>query len=183
MSGSNIYMQLITGTGPVMGEGLLEGWVGSIELKEFSWGMHALRDTQANGPGLSGMSVSAARSMSGIGDPVTIKMEPLQFKKRFDVASSQIHFCVDNHLPVVSASISVLNIKQGQRAVHQAGFVLLATKGYFSDVTEELMSDGNSVELVETVNLNFQNIKLTYLQRMGKDNLPTAPFFHPASLT
>lgn len=180
MSGSNIFMQLITASGPVMGEGLLEGWVGSIELKEFSWGMHALRDIKPPPSDLVGMAVSAASSVTGIGSPVTIKMEPLQFKKRFDVASSQIHFCVDNHLPVVSASITVLNIKQGQRAVHQAGFVLVASMGYFSDVTEELVSDGKSMELLETVNLNFKSITITYLKRLGKDNLPTAPFSHVA---
>ena len=42
MSGwSNIFLQLITGLGPVptpaVGEGLLEGWQGSIELQGFNW--------------------------------------------------------------------------------------------------------------------------------------------------
>jgi type VI protein secretion system component Hcp len=176
MSGSNIFLQLITAAGPVVGEGLLEGWEGSIELKEFSWGFHALKDTER-----TSMAMKLA-SMVGVGKPVTMKMEPLQFVKRFDVASAQIHLCLDNHLPVVSASITVLHIKHGGRAVHQPGFVLLATRGYFSDVKIDLQQDGNSAELVETVNLNFENIKINYLKSVGKDNLPTAPFFYPTLL-
>ncbi|HEU6454717.1 MAG TPA: hypothetical protein VN201_04585 [Roseateles sp.] len=181
MSQSNIFMQLVTGAGPVMGEGLLEGWEGSVELLEFSWGMHALKDPKARGGGLGGLA-SAAASMAGVGKPVTIKMEPLVFKKRFDVGSSQLHFCVDNHLKVVSASITVLHIKQQGRALHQPGFVVVATDGYFAECDLEVREDGLSKELIETYTLNFKNIKMTYLKTLGKDNLPTAPFFHPIAL-
>jgi hypothetical protein len=111
-----------------------------------------------------------------------VKLEPLTFVKRFDVASSQIHLCLDNHLPVVSASITVLHIKHGGRAIHQPGFTLVATNGYFSDVKIDLVQDGNSAELVETCNLNFKNVVITYLKKAGKDNIPTAPFFHPAPI-
>lgn len=176
MSGSNIFMQLITATGPVMGEGMLEGFQGSIELREFSWGFHALKDTQRKS------TTAKLAAMAGIGKPVTMKMEPLRFVKRFDVASSQIHICLDNHLPVLSCSITVLHIKHDGRMAHQPGFVLLATRGYFSDVRIELQQDGNMSELVETVELNFENIKINYLITAGKDNLPTAPFFYPTLL-
>jgi len=176
MAGSNIFLQLITATGPVLGEGLLEGWQGSIELKEFSWGFHALKDTERK-------SIAAKMaSMAGVGKPVTMKMEPLTFVKRFDVASSQIHICLDNHLPVVSASITVLHIKKGARALHQPGFVLLATRGYFSNVKLDLVEDGHTAELVETVEMNFENIKMNYLMSVGADSLPTAPFFYPTLL-
>jgi hypothetical protein len=181
MSRSNIFMQLVTGAGPVVGEGLLEGFEGSVEVLEFSWGMHALKDPKAGATGAGGLAAAAA-SMAGLGKPVTIKMEPLVFKKRFDVGSSQLHFCVDNHLPVLSASITVLHIRQQGRVIHQPGFVLLATQGYFADCAFDVMDDGNSKELIETYTLNFKNIKMTYLKTLGKDNLPTAPFFHPVSL-
>ena len=173
MAGSNIFLQLITATGPVVGEGLLEGWEGSIELKDFSWGMHALKDP------IKKSALGALGSMVGVGKTVTMKMEPLKFTKRFDVASAQIHLCLDNHLPVVSASITVLHIKQKGRMIHEPGFVLLATNGYFSDVEIELSQDGNMAELTETVKLNFENISITYLKTVGKDNVPTAPFFFP----
>ena len=174
MAGSNIFLQLVTATGPVVGEGLLEGWQGSIELKEFSWGFHALKDTEKKS------TAAKLASMAGLGKPVTMKMEPLTFVKRFDVASSQIHICLDNHLPVLSASITVLHIKHGGRAVHQPGFVLVAANGYFSNVKLDLVEDGNSAELVETVELNFEFITINYLKSLGPDNLPTAPFFYPA---
>jgi hypothetical protein len=181
MARSNIFMQMITTTGPVVGEGLLEGWEGSIELLEFSWGMHALKDPKGKGKGLGGLAAAAA-SMAGIGKPVTIKMEPLVFKKRFDVGSSQLHFCVDNHLKIISASITVLHIKHGGRAIHQPGFVVACTDGYFASCELDVREDGLSMELIETYTLNFKNIKMTYLKTLGKDNLPTAPFFHPIAL-
>ncbi len=179
MSRSNIFMQLVTGAGPVVGEGLLEGWEGSVEILEFGWGMHALKDPKGQGGGgLAG----AVASMAGLAKPVTIKMEPLTFKKRFDVGSSQMHFCIDNHLPVVSCSITVLHIKQGGRSIHQPGFVLMCTQGYFSGCSFEVRDEGLSKEVIETYELNFKNIKMSYLKTLGKDNLPTAPFFHPVAL-
>jgi type VI protein secretion system component Hcp len=182
MSRSNIFMQLITGAGPVVGEGLLEGFEGSVEILEFDWGMHALKDPKAKKKsGLGGLA-SAAASMAGLGKSVTVKMEPLRFKKRFDVGSSQLHFCVDNHLPVVSCSITVLHIKQQGRLIHQPGFILVATQGYFESCSLDVRDDGLSKELIETYVLNFKNIKMTYLKSLGKDNLPTAPFFHPSLL-
>jgi type VI protein secretion system component Hcp len=181
MSRSNIFMQLITGAGPVVGEGLLEGFEGSVELQSFSWGMKAKKNPKAGAGGLAG-AAAAALSMAGVGKAVSIDMEPLNFTKRFDVGSSQLHFCVDNHLPVVSASITVLHIKQQGRVIHQPGFVLVATNGYFADCSLDVRDDGNSKELVETYNLNFKNIKMMYLKTLGKDNLPTAPFFHPLAL-
>jgi hypothetical protein len=182
MSRSNIFMQLITGAGPVVGEGLLEGWEGSIELLEFGWGMQALKDPKSKASGLAAAAASAAASMAGLGTPVTIKMQPLTFKKRFDVGSSQMHFCLDNHLPVLSASITVLHIKQQGRAIHQPGFTVVCTQGYFADCALEVSDDGLSKEVRESWTLNFKNIKMMYLKTLGKDNLPTAPFFHPLAL-
>lgn len=181
MSRSNIFMQLITGAGPAVGEGLLEGWEGSVELMEFGWGMTALKDPKARPSGLAGVAAAAA-SMAGLGSTVTVQMEPLTFKKRFDVGSSQMHFCLDNHLPVVSATITVLHIKQQGRAIHQPGFVLACTMGYFAECSLEVSDSGLSKEVIETWTLNFKNIKLMYLKTLGKDNLPTAPFFYPMAL-
>lgn len=181
MSRSNIFMQLVTGAGPVVGEGLLEGWEGSIELLEFGWGMSALKDPKSRPTGLAGVAAAAA-SMAGIGMPVTVQMEPLTFKKRFDVGSSQMHYCLDNHLPVVSATITVLHIKQQGRAIHQPGFVLACTMGYFAECALDVSDSGNSKEVTENWTLNFKSIKMMYLKTLGKDNLPTAPFFHPVAL-
>lgn len=174
-------MQLITGAGPVVGEGLLEGFEGSVEILEFGWGMKALKDPKTKASGLAGVAAAAA-SMAGLGKAVTIQMQPLTFKKRFDVGSSQMHFCLDNHLPVVSASITVLHVKQQGRVIHQPGFVVVCTQGYFSDCELDVSDDGLSKEVTESWTLNFKNIKVMYLKTLGKDNLPTPPFFHPPSL-
>lgn len=174
MAGTNVYLQLITATGPVIGEGLLEGWQGSIELRNFGWGAEFEEDDKI-GKKKSGLGAGLMK-MIGAGETGNFKMNPLTFQKRFDVASSQIHFCVDNHLKVISASITVLHIKHGGRALHQPGFVLLATNGYITSVDIKAQSDGNAIELIEDVTLEFENITMTYLKKTGKDNVPTAPF-------
>lgn len=180
MSGSNIFMQLVLPTGPVLGEGLLQGWEGSIELREFEWGMAALRDPKPGVSSLGGAISSAASSLTGMGKPVTLKMEPLVIRKRFDVSSSYIHTALDQHLPVISLTITVLHIKHGGREIHQPAYILMCNNGYFADAELELVEDGRQMELVETVRLNFQSIKITYLAAMGQDNLPTTPFLYTA---
>ena len=181
MSWSNIFLQLITATGPVIGEGLLEGWQGSIELKDFNWSMKVLRDPADSMGGIGGLG-GALTSLVGLGgNEKNVQMSSLTFKKRFDIASSTIHTCLDMEVPVLSASITVLNIKQGGRAIHMPGFTLIATDGFFSRADLSLEGTGTSAELVETVTLNFKMIVLTYLRRMGKDNIPTNPFIFKRS--
>jgi type VI protein secretion system component Hcp len=168
-------MQLITEKGPAIGECLLDGYLGSIELKDFSWGMHALRDSQANAAG--GLSLGGAvKSVLGLAKPISIQLEPLSFTKRFDVSSSMIHTCIDKHTKIISASITVVHVRAGSIGIYMPGFVLLATNGYFSEVKVDIQSDGNSAEVVETCKLNFQSIVITYLKTMLGTNVPTLPF-------
>ena len=68
MAWSNIFLQLITGTGPggavpmpVIGEGLLEGWETSIELDSFEWGCDYEHHHEAQKKGL-GSSLAALRT-------------------------------------------------------------------------------------------------------------------------
>ena len=173
---SNIFLQLITGAGPVLGEGLLQGWQTSIELESFKWGCTLKDDTEPE-KGLAGGVMGALKSLAGVGgDESRFEVNQLEFTKRFDIGSAQIHTCLDNRLPVLSASITVLNIKQGGRAIHEPGFTLVATNGEFKEASLELRPSGNAVELVETVKMTFEMIVISYLKRVGKDNIPTNPF-------
>jgi type VI protein secretion system component Hcp len=170
-------MQLITEKGPAIGECLLDGYLGSIELKDFSWGMHALRDSTPNEAGGFGASLGGAmKSMLGMAKPISIQLEPLSFTKRFDVSSSMIHTCIDKHTKIISASITVVHVRAGSIGIYMPGFVLLATNGYFSEVKVDIQSDGNSAEVVESCKLNFQHITMTYLKTMLGTNIPTLPF-------
>lgn len=175
MSWSNIFMQLITGAGPVLGEGLLQGWQTSIELQRFSWDAEIRDEHEKEESTLGGMASGVASMVKGEPED-KFQMGKLTFSKRFDIASAQIHTCLDNNLPVVSASITVLNIKQGGRAIHEPGFVLVATDGKFVSAKLDLQPSSNGVELVEEVVLNFEMIVINYLKRLGKDNIPTLPF-------
>jgi type VI protein secretion system component Hcp len=186
MAWSNIFLQLITGTGPggavpmpVIGEGLLEGWETSIELESFSWGCSYKQHGKKEGGSALGGLAGAVSGALGLGGK-NVHMDELTLRKRFDIASSQIHFCVDRNLPVISASITVLNIKQGGRAIHEPGFTLVATDGRFTDVKLSMQASGNAVEVKEEITLKFNSIVVTYLKRVGKDNLPTNPFFYTA---
>ena len=174
MSWSNIFLQLITPTGPVIGEGLLQGWQTSIELQSFKWSIKGNTEHDKEKKLSLGGALS---SLAGIGgDETGVEMGDLEFTKRFDIASAMIHTCLDNHLPILSASITVLNIKQGGRAIHEPGFTLVATDGYFTSADLDLKPSGNAVELMETVTLKFKMIIVSYLKRVGKDNIPTNPF-------
>jgi type VI protein secretion system component Hcp len=198
MSWSNIYLQLITATGPVLGEGLLDGWEGSIELRSFDWGMGArtVADQSGAGFGLGGL-----KSAIGLSKNVPIEMEPLTFTKRFDVGSSMIHTCLDNHVPVISASITVLHFSPSAlpkgtagdvlsatpagslQGLHKPGFILLATDGYFESVDINLEQDGLMSELVETVTLNFKTISISYVKPIGPAAVPMPPFIYSSHPT
>ena len=179
MAWSNIYLELISVTGPIVGEGLLDGWETSIELEKFDWGMtyNTDGDDPDSGGGVLGAIGGAVKGLLGIGGN-RAKMNVLTFDKRFDISSAMIHTCLDKHLPIISASITVLNIKHGGRAIHEPGFVLLATDGYFTDVKLSMSSDGHSVVVRESLTLTFDSIVISYLKRVGKDNIPMNPFFY-----
>lgn len=178
MALSNIYLRLITATGPVIGEGLLEGWETAIELKDFNWGLEA--ELHEKG---SKSKLEMAKSLVGAGKTVSVQMQPLKFTKRFDIASSQIHFCVDNKLKVLTATITVLHMKPNIVPPHAPGFVLNCADGYFESAELELGTDGNMAELTETVTINFKYVQMLYMKPVAGANgqpLPTMPFFYPA---
>ena len=184
MAWSNIFLQLITPTGPVIGEGLLEGWQTSIELDTFSWDLTYNADAAPDPKGglMGALSSAAGGAVSGLLglSGKNVKMGELKMEKRFDIASAMIHTCLDNHIPIISASITVLNIKHGGRAIHQPGFTLVATDGYFTKAELDLTPTGNGVEVKEKLELHFKSIVISYLKAVGKDNIPTNPFFYTA---
>ncbi len=177
MSWSNIYCQILTQTGPIVGEGLLDGYQTSIELLDFKWGMTVRTDAEKTDGGF-GISAKALKSIVGLGSAKGLDLKELEITKRFDIASARIHSCIDSNTPIVSLSITVLHIKQGGRALHQPGFTFVATDGFFTESSLNLSPSGNGAELRETVKLNFRSVAMTYLKRMGKDNVPMNPFFY-----
>ncbi|MGZ5183922.1 MAG: hypothetical protein ACXWIG_06155 [Caldimonas sp.] len=179
MAWSNIFLQLITPAGPVIGEGLLEGWQTSIELTSFKWGLTYHAEAEDPSQGFGAAAKGALLALVG-GAEKNVEMKELEFEKRFDIASAMIHTCLDNHIPIISASITVLNIKHHGRAIHEPGFVLVAADGYITDVDLAMAPNGNAVEVKETVTLKFNSIVVTYLKKVGKDNLPTNPFTYTA---
>ena len=180
MAWSNIFLQLITVTGPVIGEGLLAGWETSIELDSFKWDCDFRADADAATKKSFGAALGgAALSMLGVGG-VNLKMGSLTMEKRFDIASATIHTCLDNHLPIISASITVLNIKHGGRGIHQPGFTLVAADGFITNVGLKMVPAGNGVEVKEEITFDFKSIVVSYLKVNGKDNIPTNPFYYIA---
>lgn len=177
MSWSNIYCQILTKTGPIVGEGLLDGFQTWVELKDFKWGMSVRTDAEKSSGGF-GISAKKLKSMAGVSSAKGLDINELEITKRFDIASARIHSCIDNDTPIVSLSITVLHIKQGGRALHQPGFTFVATDGYFTESALNLQPTGHGAELMETIKLNFRSVNMTYLKRMGRDNFPMNPFFY-----
>jgi len=180
MAWSNIFLELITPTGPVIGEGLLEGWQTAIELESFSWDLtynFVSKEPKKGGAlGAIGSAIGGLLGLSG----KNVTLGELHMDKRFDIASAMIHTCLDNHIPIISASITVLNIKHGGRAIHQPGFTLVATNGHFTNVELDMTPRGNGVEVKEKLTLQFKGIVISYLKPVGKDNIPTNPFVYIA---
>ena len=175
MAWSNIFLQIITPAGPIIGEGLLEGWQTSIELTSFKWGVKFAPDAKGDGGGLGG-AAKALGSIVGVGRQRKMEMEPLTLEKRFDISSAMIHTCLDNHIPIISASITVLNIKHGGRVMHEPGFTLVAADGFITECDLSMSPTGNGVEVKETIKFKFKSIMITYLKTYGKDSIPTIPF-------
>src|SRR5450432_2113294 len=180
MAWSNIFLQLVTPAGPVIGEGLLEGWQTSIELNSFKWELTYSPEAKPATKTSLGAAVGGALLALVGGASKNVTMGKLEFEKRFDISSAMMHICLDNHIPIISASITVLNIKHHGRAIHEPGFVLVAADGYITDVDLAMAPSGNGVEVKETVTLKFNSIVITYLKKVGKDNLPTNPFTYTA---
>lgn len=177
MAWSNVFLQLVTTKGPVIGEGLLPlPFTGAIELIDFNWSMAFLTANKIKKSG--GLGLGALASMAGLGNEKNVRLGALEFTKRFDLASSGIMSALDNHDRVLMATITVLNILQTDRMVHEPGFTIVVTDGHFSEVALTLQQNGNSAEVVEKVTLNFGSIVVSYLKRVGEDNIPTNPFFY-----
>lgn len=178
MAWSNIFLQLTTLTGPILGEGQVSlPFTGQIELIDFNWSMEAHKNPVAAG-GFKPILTGAVGSFLGIGgNEIQIQLGQLEFKKRFDISSAAIMSALDNHEKVLLASITVLNI-QKLGPVRDAGFNLTVTDGYFSDVSIALESSAMGAEVHETVKLNFTTIVMTYLRKVDAINahVPTVPF-------
>lgn len=182
MAWSNIFLQLITVTGPVIGEGLLAGWETSIELDSFRWDLAVPADADPAKKGILQGLGGKGLAMLGVGG-INLDMGELVMEKRFDIASAMIHTCLDNYLPIISASITVLNIKHGGRGIHQPGFTLVAADGHIVDVNVKMVPSGNGVEVKEEITLKFNSVVISYLKVNGKDNIPTNPFYYVATET
>ena len=107
-----------------------------------------------------------------------VKLGLLKMTKRFDIASSRIHSCVDANIPIISALISVLHIKQGSNSIHEPGFTLLAMDGHFEKVDIKMEKGDKGVEVIEELELRFKKIVVTYSKRLGDHDVPMPPFIY-----
>jgi type VI protein secretion system component Hcp len=183
MAWSNIFCQIIGSTGPVIGEGLLSGWQTSIELEGFDWGM---RVEQTHEPDL-GMLGALSRAAETAAPVRPIKYEvatkQLTLRKRFDIASSDIHMLMDSKLPILSVSITVLHITPSGQTFHKPGFVILATDCKIESADVHMAKAGDKgVEVKETIVVSYEGIMITYLRTLpgvdGREPVPMPPFVY-----
>jgi hypothetical protein len=192
---------------PVIGEGQLElPWMTQIELISFSWDIKIKHDYKERGGSLlgaaAGMAAGAAGGMAagalggqaGLAAAAVaaaaaslamdtdkkgkVELGTIKMQKRFDIASARIQSCADLNIPIMSALISVLHIKQGSRSIHEPGFMLLATDGFIEKVDVKMDKGDKGVEVIEDLELQFKNIVVTYAKRLGEDNIPMPPFVY-----
>ena len=131
------------------------------------------------GLALAAAAAATAQALKDMGKKIPmIRMGVLRMTKRFDIASSRIHSCVDADLPIVSALISVLHIKQGSNSIHEPGFTLLAMDGNFEKVDIKMEKGDKGVEVNEELELRFKQIVVTYSKRLGDHDVPMPPFIY-----
>jgi hypothetical protein len=136
------------------------------------------QDTQT-GLAIAAAAAATAQALSDMGKKIPmIRMGLLKMTKRFDIASSRIHSCVDADLPIHTALVSVLHIKHGSNSIHEPGFTLLAMDGHFEKVDIEMEKTGNGVEVVEKLELRFKKIVITYSKKLGEHDVPMPPFIY-----
>jgi type VI protein secretion system component Hcp len=175
-SWSNIYCQMITEAGPILGEGLLEGFQTSIELESFDWTMDGPSTHKEQAAGGMAGAVSAVGGALGLAETREPEIGKLILHKRFDIASSMIHTCCDNQLKVLSASITVLHIATGGPGIHMPGFILVATDALIEDVTVTMDRGERGVEVKERVTLRANGIAITYMRKVMGISVPAIPF-------
>jgi hypothetical protein len=128
---------------------------------------------------LAAAAAATAQALRDMGKKIPmIRLGLLRMTKRFDIASSRIHSCVDADLPIVSALISVLHIKQGSNSIHEPGFTLLALDGHFEKVDIKMEKGDKGVEVMEELELRFKQIVVTYSKRLGDHDVPMPPFIY-----
>ncbi len=183
MAWSNIFCQIIGATGPVIGEGLLSGWQTSIELEGFEWGL-SVEQTHEPDLGFGGALKRAAQTAIPIRKVnYEVKTRELTLRKRFDIASSDIHMLMDLKLPILSVSITVLHITPSGQTFHRPGFVILATDCTILSAEVHMSKAGDKgVEVKETVVVRYEGITITYLRSIpgptGREPIPMPPFIY-----
>ena len=132
------------------------------------------------GLAVAAAAAAAAAAIKDFQKIPLIRMGVLKMKKRFDIASSRIHACVDADIKVQSAMISVLHIKQGGHSIHEPGFTLLARDGRFEKVDISMEKGDKGVEVIEDLELRFKHIVVTYSKRLAGHDIPMPPFVYVA---
>lgn len=176
MGWSNIFCQIITPAGPVIGEGLLSGWQTSIELDGFEWSAEVDQTPETDNPG-GALAAAVETATPEIITP--FKAGSLILHKRFDIATSDLHTLMDNpEMPIISVSITVLHIAHGGQVIHRPGFVILCTDCKIKDVDVKMEPGEQGVQIREDVTIDFQSITITYMRSIGKEVVPTIPFVY-----
>jgi type VI protein secretion system component Hcp len=183
MAWSNIFCQIIGATGPVIGEGLLSGWQTSIELEGFEWGMEVEQTPEAELSPAAALARAAASASPVRPVKYEVTAKDLTLKKRFDIASSDIHMLLDLELPILSVSITVLHITPSGQTFHRPGFVILATDCKIKSAEVNMAKAGDKgVEVKETIVVSYETITITYLRSVpgptGREPVPMPPFIY-----
>ncbi len=176
---TNVFMHLITMTGPVVGEGFATGFNGGIELMDFKLGFGVERQS-------SGSVAEHAKAIIGLGKEQSFTMDKLTFTKRFDASSPLIMYAIDNDLLVVTATISVIGMLQTGKPIHEPGLVIVLADGKFIDIKTNFKEDGRGAVVEDEITMSFNSIVMTYMRDTitGKDQtnrIPTLPFVYKKS--
>lgn len=167
MAWSNIFCKVIRDTGPIIGEGLLMGWQTDIQLNEFSWKFDVDLLEQKKDVDL-GDAATLAQEASPLADvDKELKSGNFVIKKRFDVASNELHQIVDTEEYVPSVVVTVLHTAHGRgMVVNLPGFVVELGTCLFKSVETELSRGEKGIDVMETYEIEFRSISILYMKTL-----------------
>lgn len=144
MSWAYMFLDLrLEGGGPLKGEARAKGYEGQIEISRFDFDIDA-RD--------------AWKASSAKAGHVRIEQGPLKITKRFDSASAALLQAAREGRLVQQARISV--VARGDAATRV--FALTVESGFIAAIDLDVSTSGGGGSLVETVNLTYRKLRLTY---------------------
>jgi type VI protein secretion system component Hcp len=140
-----IYLELIVGSEPVLGDGTARDYGGQIEIESFDWKMAAAHDYEGD-------------------DFIRTEMHPkcISLNKLVDPATPNLCRYMYDRTPFSTATITMLTMAWVAQGSHQRIMQLTLSDGYIEELGIQASESGKAVALKEKLTLSYAKSRLLY---------------------